>query len=376
MRLSLLMTWLAVTAAAQTASAPNLDLSADDVRRARELIERGTKFLLSTQESDGGWASQTGPGVSALVLRALAHNPDIGPQHAAVRRGIEFILQFQRPDGGIYGAEGLLKNYESSVVVSLLAVIPGDAARTARTRAVEFLKAAQWDESEDRTPADAWYGGAGYGRSERPDLSNLNLMLDALHDHGTPPSDPAFQKALVFLSRSQMLAESNDRPFARGSTQGGFIYSPNGDGESKAGEITADGRRELRAYGSMTYAGVKSMIYAGLTRDDPRVRAALDWIRSHWTLDHNPNMPEAQSAEGLFYFYHTFARALAAYGEPIIVDKLGRDHDWRRELLQKLHSLQLADGSWINAKDRWMEGLPALTTAYSLLALQAAYPPE
>ena len=33
---------------------------------------------------------------------------------------------------------------------------------------------------------------------------------------------------------------------------------------------------------------------------------------------------------------------------------------------------QLEDGSWSNEADRWMEGHPVLTTAYAMLALQAA----
>ena len=33
----------------------------------------------------------------------------------------------------------------------------------------------------------------------------------------------------------------------------------------------------------MTYSGLKSMIYAGLTKDDPRVKAAVQWIRSTTT---------------------------------------------------------------------------------------------
>ena len=42
-----------------------------------------------------------------------------------------------------------------------------------------------------------------------------------------------------------------------------------------AGEYTgADGKRMLRSYGSMTYAGLKSMIFAGVGPDDPRVKAA------------------------------------------------------------------------------------------------------
>ena len=100
----------------------------------------------------------------------------------------------------------------------------------------------------------------------------------------------------------------------------------------------------------------------------------MDWIKRHWTLDHNPNMPGRRSHEGLFYYYHVFARALAAWGEDHITDRAGRGHNWRRELVAQLAKLQRRDGSWVNEADRWMEGHPALTTAYALLALQAAYP--
>ena len=54
-------------------------------------------------------------------------------------------------------------------------------------------------------------------------------------------------------------------------------------------------------------------------------------------------------------------------------DRLGREHAWRRELLDKLAELQRPDGSWVNPADRWMEGRPELTTAYAMLALQAAF---
>jgi squalene-hopene/tetraprenyl-beta-curcumene cyclase len=116
------------------------------------------------------------------------------------------------------------------------------------------------------------------------------------------------------------------------------------------------------------------MLYAGLKKDDPRVQAALGWIREHWTLERNPNMPDKQSREGLFYYYHTFARALAAFGDPIIRDQAGREHNWRLELTETLAKLQKPDGSWLNPHDRWMEGYPALTTAYSMLALLEAEP--
>jgi squalene-hopene/tetraprenyl-beta-curcumene cyclase len=352
--------------------------AADDAaacEQARRLTARAAQYLLSAQEKDGGWASETGPGVSALVLKALVQEPTVGPRHPAVHRGVEFVLQFQREDGGVYAAEGLLKNYESSVVLSLLAVLR-DPAYEPQVRALQkFLTDHQWDEGEGKSRDDPWYGGAGYGRGKRPDLSNTQMMLEALRDSGLPKDDPVYQKALVFIQRCQMLGETNDQPFAKGSTQGGFIYSPAGGGESKAETVDVEGRTELRCYGSMTYAGFKSMLYAGLTRDDPRVRAALDWIRRHWTLQYNPNMPEQRSREGLFYYYHVFARALDAFGQSTVEDHAGRVHAWRLELVEELARRQQPDGRWVNDADRWQEGLPALTTAYAMLALQAACPP-
>jgi squalene-hopene/tetraprenyl-beta-curcumene cyclase len=341
---------------------------------ARRLCERGAKYLLAAQEADGGWASETGPGVSSLVLKALIQDPLVGPKHPAVRRGVEFVLKSQREDGGLYSAEGLLKNYESSVALSMLAVLKDPAYEKQIAALQKFVKDNQWDESEGKSADDPWYGGAGYGRGKRPDLSNTQMMLEALRDSGLSKDDPAYKKALVFIQRCQMRGETNDQAFAKGATQGGFIYSPSGGGESKAGTIDVDGRSELRCYGSMTYAGFKSMLYAGLSRDDPRVQAALDWMRQHWTLEHNPNMPAAQSDEGLFYYYHVFGRALDAWGEPVIREKTGREHVWRQELVERMAKIQREDGSWVNDADRFMEGLPALTTADSMLALQAAYP--
>lgn len=354
--------------AAQTTAASGSSLE----QRAATLRAAAAQYLLRTQNDDGAWAADAGPGPTALVVRALVREPAVGPDHPAVRRGVEFVLRSRREDGGIYSAEGLLKSYETSVALSMLSVFPDARYQSQVAEAQRFLKENQWDEGEGKSIDDPWYGGAGYGRGKRPDLSNTQIMLDALHDSGLPPGDPAYQKALRFIERCQMLGERNDQAFARGSTTGGFIYSPANGGESKAGEEEIAGRKELRCYGSMTYAGFKSMLYAGLTPDDPRVRAAVEWIRAHWTLDYNPNMPEKQSREGLFYYYHTFARAMAALGQEKLEDRAGRPREWRRELIEKLAELQKPDGSWVNEQDRWMEGLPALTTAYALLALQEA----
>ena len=45
----------------------------------------------------------------------------------------------------------------------------------------------------------------------------------------------------------------------------------------------------------MTYAGLKSFLYAGVGKDDPRVKAAIGWVRRHYTLSENPGQGQADS---------------------------------------------------------------------------------
>ena len=152
-----------------------------DEPRVRELAARltasGARFLISTQEQGGGWVSDTGPGITCLVLKALAQQPEIGPHHAAVERGVAFVLTFERSDGGIYGAEGLLKNYESAVALSMLAALKSPVHQALIDRVQKYLTTLQWDEGEEISVDNAWYGGAGYGRGERPDLSNTLSLI-------------------------------------------------------------------------------------------------------------------------------------------------------------------------------------------------------
>ena len=117
----------------------------------------------------------------------------------------------------------------------------------------------------------------------------------------------------------------------------------------------------------MTYAGLKSFLYAGVSKSDQRVRAALGWISKHYDLESNPGLGQ----QGLYYYYHVFGKTMKAMGENEITDDAGVKHDWRKDLTSQLAKRQQADGSWTNAENsaRWYEGDPNLVTAYSLLAL-------
>ena len=174
----------------------------------------------------------------------------------------------------------------------------------------------------------------------------------------------------MFVSRCQNLkSEFNDQPWAGKVNDGGFIYTAANGGSSLAGNEPGGG---LRSYASMTYAGLKSMIYAGLTADDPRVKAALDYIAKHYTLDENPGLGQ----KGLYYYYQTFAKAMALLASRRSIDARARVHDWRAELVAALAKRQNPDGSWVNPADRFMEGDPNLVTAYGLLALAYCRDPK
>ncbi len=335
-----------------------------------QTVAKGLEYLVSNgQAEDGSFSSQAGPAVTALAATALLqHGASI--DSPPVAKALKYVEKHFQPDGGIYQPGSNYKNYETSVAILLLKEANKDGRYTkAISRADGFLKGIQWDEDEEKDVSDPAYGGAGYGSHKRPDLSNTSFLLDALRAAGNDENSEAIQRALIFVSRCQNLeTEHNTTPFAAKNPDGGFYYTPAAGGTSQAGETPQGG---LRSYGSMTYAGLKSMIYAGVKKDDPRVKAALEWLRKHYHLEENPGM----GAAGLYYYYHTFAKALDALGQDTFVDDEGVSHAWRAELISELASRQQKNGSWINSEnDRWLEGDANLVTAYSLLALRFCKP--
>ena len=342
--------------------------SADETNAAIDRsVELAVSFLKNRGQADNGaFSPETGVAVTGLCVRAILEHRPSEVDSPAVKKALEYILNNVRPSGGIHATGSKWRNYETSVAVgALVKANRDDRYNSQLARAEAFLKEIQWDEGEGIESSDPSYGGAGYGSHKRPDLSNTSFLLDALKDLGNDENDEAIQKALRFVSRTQNLAgHGNDTEHAKKIGDGGFYYTPAAGGETK---VVGDTSVGLRSYGSMTYAGFKSMIYAGLTRDDPRVAAAMNFIESTYSLNENPGMGQA----GLYYYYHVFGKALGTADIRVLTDADGNNHNWKRELAGTLVARQQSDGSWVNNEhERWMEGNRNLVTAYALLALK------
>lgn len=334
-----------------------------------DLSAKAVAFLRPRQADDGSWSGdRKEPGITALVVTALLRSKRATPAEPAVTKALAYLERFVGPKGGL--AEAPHSNYSTAIALMAFHEANKDGRYTSVIKgSQEFLKTMQWDEGEEKGQDSDYYGGAGYGgNNSRPDLSNTAFMIEALRDSGLPADDPGLKKALVFVSRCQNLkSEFNDQPWADKVNDGGFIYTAARGGQSVAGK-TEDGG--LRSYAAMTYAGLKSMIYAGLTPDDPRVKAAYAYIGKHYGVDENPGLGQ----RGLYYYYQTFAKTLELVGKPTVVDASGQTHDWRADLMAALAKRQDANGSWVNRADSFMEGDPNLVTAYCLLALAYARP--
>lgn len=378
-------------------------LDAEHDAAARKAMRNALNWLRTHADERGGWLvdlrtgptgtatatlSPVGAAVSALGLKAFVQAGARPTEDPALNSILQRLLARQQADGRF--DDGSLSNYVTATIVTALAAIDDDdRVHTAIHDGAQALRTLQWDETEHIAPTSDWYGGAGYGNRGRPDLSNTQWMMEALHAAGDCSAskdaigcdcdnDPNLRRAVAFLTRCQN-APTNAAAWA--GDDGGFVYTPANNGESMASERAGEGRygeimpadvRSLRSYGSMTYAGYKSLLFAGLPHDDPRVLAALAWIRAHWTLDENPGLGD----QGYYYYLHGLARAMRAGGHAVLTDAAGTPHRWRQELVDALTARQHADGHWTNEETRWLEGHSELATIYAVLALQEALKPQ
>lgn len=368
-RLAATIVGITAAAALVIGSVANVQAAPPDpvLAKAKQAVSRGIDYLHHTQETDGSWGHY--PATTALALSGLLRNGKTETNDPAVARGTQFLLKAAQPNGSICSNANpaiALPNYNTCLAIMALTETKNPVYRPTIKKAMQYLDKVQFDEGEGIKPGNPMYGGIGYGDDPgddtHPDLSNLQFALEALHEGGTPSGAPVFKKALVFLQRVQNRKESNDQAWVKeGPNDGGFVYTSQGGTPADEGKAT---QRHL-SYGSMTYAGLKSYIYAGVSRKDPRAQAAWNWIRGHYTVTEHPGM----GSTSLYYYYHTMAKTLDVYGDKIVIDIKGGKHDWAHDLASAIVEAQHPDGSWFSSNARYWENQPSLVTSYSLISL-------
>lgn len=355
----------ALAAWGQTGKAP----AQADVAAA---MRRGFDWLRANQRENGSWSNENYPALTALGLWAFTEG-DHGSRSTVCARAAAFVAGFAQPDGGIYKVaaqgrgSGGLSVYNTAICMTALHAYDRRRYAPMILKARSFMAGGQFSTAAGGSSA----GGFGYeyatpGPRSRADLSNTGWALMAMHATqdledlrpGTEKrADIDWKAAVAFASRLQNMDAADTE------NHGGFGYESGGDRGGVTAERTT-GTPTLRGFGSMTYAGLESMIYAQVGRDDPRVRSAIAWAVRHWSVTENPG----QGSRGLFYYYAIMAKTLPLMGSGDLT-AAGKTIAWRSDLATQLLKVQQQDGSWVNTDNTFWENDPALVTSYALLSL-------
>lgn len=341
------------------------------------LLGKAEAYILAQQQSDGGFSegARYALGITQLATIGLTMPPGLPATDPRIGKALAFMNAFSQPDGGLYPPdEGLGTYYTALALLTWSATGTGETATIAKAR--NYLFGVQ------ETAEGIKQGGFGYGgRKGSEDLSNSSFAIQALRASGVPTTDPHLQAAVKFLERCQDLSAVNKLDWAKGNS-GGAVYTP--DVAGMAGSWlkrnpgkTVEDVPKVQPYGTMTYALIQSYAALDLTRDDPRLQAALAWVQGNYRFDVNPGIIRNKGKEGLFYYYMSMAKTFGSLGITGF-EVAGKPVDWRADLYaaikdraQVTKTKEGADALfWINEADRWGEASPPLSTCYMIHALK------
>ncbi len=337
--------------------------------RARRMVDAGLDFLARSQLADGRWrltefagvtpadvpkldSDTAATGLALLAFFGAGHDHFDGRYSDTVRRGLEFLISVQKPDGDLFLPADELSNscgWLYSHGIAALAVceavgMTGDPlVRPAAEKACGFIAAS-------RHPT---LGGWRYTPRSDADLSVSGWMLVALRAGalGGVPTDPAALDGVRTLLAAS--ATPGD------PTQ--YAYNAR----------KADQRRTELSVACMTAVGTLMRLHTGATADDPAIVAAGRVLAGV-----EPTYGTTTKNRRDAYLWYYASQALVHTGGP----------EWQRwyaSLVATLEPEQRSQGplggSWDatgEIPDRWgVYGGRVYVTALHLLALEVPWRP-
>jgi squalene-hopene/tetraprenyl-beta-curcumene cyclase len=375
------------SAPALMAAEPKDDVAA----KLTETFGTAAEWLVGQQDASGAWKQGAGDkaapssAYTGLMVTALGNAPASQKKkyQGAVDKGIAFLLSKVNTDGSIgEGPTGtFMKTYATGIALMAFASVERtDKVANAIRGAQAYLKNNQLKEGKD-------VGGLGYGddspsgKKGVANLSTTGFGAEGLKASGLPQDDDFWKIVVQFVRQCQNNSETNTNPEflaamkAKGLSvgdDGSLFYSPVADaGAQKAGTRKVADKEVIQGYGAMTYDGIKTYLYAGLKKDSPEVKSAIDWVRKNYSVEVHPGFAfdsaQRHHLRGLYHYYLVMSRALEAYGELPFETFDGKKHDWPREIAEQLLKSVQENKMWKNENAAWYEGDPVLVTSYVLV---------
>ncbi len=280
------------------------------------MIDRGSQYLVRTQNRDGSWNNMGGWGSYPTAMTALAgtallmrgNTPTRGEHSRTVRKAVDFLLRVSQPNGLIATrAEQGRSLHGHGFSLLFLAQVYGmeeDRAKQARVRDVLLRGVRITERSQSRA------GGWLYSPDSDGDEGSVTVTqiqgLRACRNAGIQVEPKVIRNAVRYIERSA-------------NPDGGIRYQMSGGGGSRP---------------PITAAAVATLYNAG-EYDSPLALKALRFC------DRTISVHSGGRGWGHYYYSHLyFAQAKWQRG----------GKEWQRyyrAITQRLASSQSGDGSWM-----------------------------